>query len=151
MIHTRIPEPQGLYDPRHEHDSCGVGFVVDLKELKDIMEREVVDAMDHRYLNHEVPEFKEVMPTTENIAIAIWKRLEGKLHVARLHRVRVPTLVIWGQSDGIVSPDYGERLCRSVPDARLELIQEAGHYPQIERPDSVADAIERFAGSEVEK
>jgi 6-pyruvoyltetrahydropterin/6-carboxytetrahydropterin synthase len=65
------------------------GFVVDLKELKDIMEREVVDAMDHRYLNHEVPEFKEVMPTTENIAIAIWKRLEGKLHVARLHRVRV--------------------------------------------------------------
>ena len=65
------------------------GFVVDLKELKDIMELEVVDAMDHRYLNHEVPEFKELMPTTENIAIAVWKRLEGKLHVAKLHRVRV--------------------------------------------------------------
>ena len=65
------------------------GFVVDLKELKEIMDREVVDAMDHRYLNHEVAEFKKQMPTTENIAIAIWKRLEGKLHVAKLHRVRV--------------------------------------------------------------
>jgi 6-pyruvoyltetrahydropterin/6-carboxytetrahydropterin synthase len=65
------------------------GFVVDLKELKDIMNREVVDAMDHRYLNHEVPEFKSQIPTTENIAIAIWKRLQGKLHIAQLHRVRL--------------------------------------------------------------
>ena len=65
------------------------GFVVDLKELKEIMNREVVEAMDHRYLNHEVPEFREQIPTTENIAVAIWKRLEPKLHVAKLHRVRV--------------------------------------------------------------
>ena len=66
-----------------------------------------------------------------------------------LHRVRVPSLVLWGQSDGIVSPDYGEKLCRSLPDARFESIPEAGHYPQIERPDTVADAIERFARAEV--
>ncbi len=66
-----------------------------------------------------------------------------------LHRVRVPSLVVWGQSDGIVSPDYGERLCRSLAAARFELIPEAGHYPQIERPDPVADAIERFAHAEV--
>jgi pimeloyl-ACP methyl ester carboxylesterase len=66
-----------------------------------------------------------------------------------LHRVRVPALVIWGQSDGIVSPDYGERLCRSLPHARFELIPEAGHYPQIEQPGPVADAIERFARAEV--
>src|SRR3954465_11466665 len=45
------------------------GFVVDLKELKDIMNREVVDAMDHRHLNKEVPEFATAIPTTENIAI----------------------------------------------------------------------------------
>ena len=66
-----------------------------------------------------------------------------------LHRVRLATLVIWGQSDGIVSPAYGEKLQRSLPDARFELIREAGHYPQIERPDAVADAIERFARAEV--
>jgi pimeloyl-ACP methyl ester carboxylesterase len=66
-----------------------------------------------------------------------------------LHRVRVPTLVIWGANDGIVVPDYGEKLCRSLPDARFEPIREAGHYPQIERPDEIAAAIERFARAEV--
>src|SRR6516165_6302604 len=66
-----------------------------------------------------------------------------------LHRVRVPTLIVWGDSDGIVTADYGEKLCRSLPDARFALIPEAGHYPQIDRPETVADAIERFARAEV--
>ena len=65
------------------------GFVVDLKELKNILNREVVDAMDHRHLNKEVPEFAARIPTTENIAIAIWQRLNQKLKVAKLHRVRL--------------------------------------------------------------
>ena len=65
------------------------GFVVDLKKLKEILNREVVDAMDHRHLNKEVPEFATKIPTTENIAIAVWKRLEDKLQVAKLHRVRL--------------------------------------------------------------
>jgi pimeloyl-ACP methyl ester carboxylesterase len=66
-----------------------------------------------------------------------------------LHRVRVPALVVWGANDGIVTPDYGRKLCRSLPDARFEPIPQAGHYPQLERPDEVADAIERFARAEV--
>lgn len=65
------------------------GFVVDLKELKEIMNREVIDAMDHRLLNKEVAEFKDQIPTTENLAISIWRRLEPKLSLAELHRVRV--------------------------------------------------------------
>jgi 6-pyruvoyltetrahydropterin/6-carboxytetrahydropterin synthase len=65
------------------------GFVIDLKELKGILNREVVDAMDHRHLNKEVPEFASRIPTTENIAIAIWQRLEKRLRVAKLHRVRL--------------------------------------------------------------
>jgi 6-pyruvoyltetrahydropterin/6-carboxytetrahydropterin synthase len=70
------------------------GFVVDLKWLKDVMEREVLSAFDHRHLNLEVEEFKagQLIPTTENIAIAAWKRLEPKVNAAqgaRLSRVRV--------------------------------------------------------------
>ena len=65
------------------------GFVVDLKQLKEVMHREVLDAMDHRFLNKEVPEFFTRIPTTENLAIAIWQRLETKLQNASLHRVRV--------------------------------------------------------------
>lgn len=65
------------------------GFVVDLKALKHVIEREVIEAYDHRHLNLEVPEFQSAVPTTENIAVAIWNRLEGKIDGARLHRVRV--------------------------------------------------------------
>jgi 6-pyruvoyltetrahydropterin/6-carboxytetrahydropterin synthase len=49
----------------------------------------VLDAMDHRFLNKEVPEFFQKIPTTENLAIAIWQRLDLKLQKAKLHRVRV--------------------------------------------------------------
>src|ERR1035438_8771591 len=73
---------KGAVDPRS-------GFVVDLKELKDVMSREVLEALDHRFLNKEVPEFLSKIPTTENIAIVIWQRLAPKLNGARLHRVRV--------------------------------------------------------------
>jgi len=68
------------------------GFVVDLKWLKEVMEREVLAAYDHRHLNLETPEFAEAIPTTENIAIAAWRRLEPavtKAGGARLNRVRV--------------------------------------------------------------
>ncbi|SFS09870.1 6-pyruvoyltetrahydropterin/6-carboxytetrahydropterin synthase [Granulicella pectinivorans] len=65
------------------------GFVVDLKLLKDILEKEVVSVYDHRHLNYEVPEFASTVPTTENIAIAIWRRLDGKIPHSTLHRVRV--------------------------------------------------------------
>ena len=71
-----------------EVDSVTV-FVVDLKQLKDTIEKEVVSAYDHRHLNLEVPEFATAIPTAENIAVAIWKRLEGKIPGAKLHRVRV--------------------------------------------------------------
>src|SRR5579871_6559823 len=68
------------------------GFVVDLKWLKDVIEREVLSAYDHRHLNLEVPEFAKVNPTTENIAIATWKRLApsvAKAAGAKLKKVRV--------------------------------------------------------------
>ena len=73
---------KGAVDPKS-------GFVVDLKQLKDIMNREVLDALDHRHLNKEVAEFANRIPTTENIATAIWQRLVTKLTTAQLHRVRV--------------------------------------------------------------
>src|SRR6516164_1584232 len=65
------------------------GFVVDLKQLKDVMNQEVIEAMDHRFLNKEVAVFRDLVPTTENLAISIWNRLKPKLKVADLHRVRV--------------------------------------------------------------
>ena len=78
------------------------GFVIDLKDLKDIVTREVLDGMDHRHLNEEVPEFHDRIPTTENLAIAIWNRLVGKLRGAKLYRVRVY------ETDDLFVDVYGE-------------------------------------------
>jgi len=65
------------------------GMVLDLKELKDILLREVSDRMDHRFLNYEVPELAGQIPTCENIATVIWRLLEPKIKPGRLHRVRL--------------------------------------------------------------
>lgn len=68
------------------------GFVVDLKWLKDVIERQVLAAWDHRHLNLEAPEFSKAIPTTENIAIAAWNRLAPAVSAAggaHLSRVRV--------------------------------------------------------------
>jgi len=67
------------------------GMVMDLKRLKEVMEEEVVAPMDHRFLNHEVPPFDRVVPTAENLAMEIWRRLEPRLRTpnARLDSVRI--------------------------------------------------------------
>src|SRR6266545_3011632 len=67
------------------------GMVMDLKQLKEILNREVVSVYDHRFLNYEVPPFDRVGPTTENIAVDIWNRLQPHLNDSRgkLHAVRV--------------------------------------------------------------
>ncbi|MBI2688192.1 MAG: 6-carboxytetrahydropterin synthase [Acidobacteria bacterium] len=67
------------------------GMIYDLKDLKDVVMREVIDPMDHRHLNFEVPPFDKVIPTTENLAIEIWRRLEPQFKdtPAHLHSVRL--------------------------------------------------------------
>jgi len=67
------------------------GMVLDLKELKEILTREIVDPYDHRFLNYEVSPFDREIPTTENIARDIWRRLHPRLTGERhkLHAVRV--------------------------------------------------------------
>jgi 6-pyruvoyltetrahydropterin/6-carboxytetrahydropterin synthase len=65
------------------------GMVMNLKELKDILEEEIVEPMDHRFLNREVPPFDKVIPTTANVAKEIWRRLEGRFAGSGKALVRV--------------------------------------------------------------
>src|SRR5262249_8798099 len=53
----------------------------------------------------------------------------------RLHRVRIPTLLLWGAADRILSEDYGRAYCAAIPCARFETIERAGHYPPLQPPD----------------
>jgi pimeloyl-ACP methyl ester carboxylesterase len=63
-----------------------------------------------------------------------------------LGRIAVPTLVAWGASDGVVLPDYGRGYAALIPGARFTLIEDAGHHPERERPDALADCILDFLG-----
>jgi len=65
------------------------GMVLDLKDLKKLLEEEVLELMDHRFLNKEVPVFATKIPTTENIAVEIWNLIAPKLKFGRLHRIRL--------------------------------------------------------------
>lgn len=64
----------------------------------------------------------------------------------RLHRIDVPTLVIWGASDGLVKPAYGRAYAESIPGASFVAIQEAGHTPQTEQCDAFVEQLTEFAG-----
>lgn len=55
------------------------GYVIDMKELKDIIKDEVEDAFDHKNLNIEVPEFKDLNPTAENIVVVIYDKIKPRL------------------------------------------------------------------------
>ena len=66
---------------------------------------------------------------------------------ARLAAINVPTLVVWGDSDGIADPDYGRAYAASIPGARFELLARTGHLPQLENPELLDAAIWTFAGS----
>jgi pimeloyl-ACP methyl ester carboxylesterase len=62
----------------------------------------------------------------------------------RLAGIAVPTLVVWGDSDRIASPDYGRALAAAIPGAEFVLLQATGHLPQIETPDQLLTEIRRF-------
>ena len=63
----------------------------------------------------------------------------------RLRRIAVPSLVLWGEQDRIVTPAYGRAFSAAIPGARFETIRNAGHFPQLERPEAFAAAISQFA------
>ena len=61
-----------------------------------------------------------------------------------LHRVRVPTAIFWGDTDRIIPPVYAEAFARLIPNARLEMIARAGHYPHVERIDETMNRLGAF-------
>ena len=57
-----------------------------------------------------------------------------------------PVLVLWGDSDRIVTPGYGQALAAALPQAQFAVISQAGHLPQLEQPDATFGALDAFIG-----
>lgn len=63
---------EGKIDPQ-------TGYVIDLKILSDIIQEEILESFDHRNLNLDCPDFKDIIPTAENIAVVIWNKIRKRL------------------------------------------------------------------------
>ena len=63
-----------------------------------------------------------------------------------LHRIAAPTLIVWGEQDGIASVDYARGFAKLIPDARVATIADAAHYPHIEQPETALRHIAEFLG-----
>ena len=61
-----------------------------------------------------------------------------------LHRIDVPTLLLWGAEDRIVTPAYGKGWGQAIPGARIEMIPQAGHFPHLEQPDAFVERLSVF-------
>ncbi len=72
------------------------------------------------------------------------RRRFARRWIGALERLDLPTLILWGLRDPVAVPAIAERLAAEIPDARLQTLDEIGHYPQLEAPTSVVEAVVAF-------
>ncbi len=139
-------------------DALGVKFGGrDEVEITDIYALSAADAVAHAFADpSRAPDYaalddaavEEVARDREAAVLYGWRPYMHNPSLKHwLHRIKIPNLVIWGERDRIVAPAYGAHLTQRLPGARFIPIADAGHYPQIEQPDAVANAIVKFAKS----
>jgi len=135
-----------------------VGIKVGDRETRDIVDIYAIPESEYVQLAYFNPDVGtcdyKTMPDAQVLAAArnreataryAWSPYmhDPKLH-GRLHRIRIPTLVLWGASDRILSEPYGRAYCAAITGARFELIERAGHFPHMEQPEIFADRIFSF-------
>lgn len=139
-------------------DSLGVKFSG--RETRDITDIHVLSADEVARRNFADParfapdyatlgdaELQSIASDREAAVLYGWRPyMHDPALVHWLHRIAAPTLVLWGDGDRIVAPSYGEQLAAAIPAARFRTVAGAGHHPQIEQVEAVADAIDAFAG-----
>lgn len=78
------------------------GFIMNAHELSKIIKQEVVDRLDHKNFNVDVPELKDILPSTENVVMQIWKWLEPHITECQLHCIKLV------ETENIYVEYYGE-------------------------------------------
>jgi 6-pyruvoyltetrahydropterin/6-carboxytetrahydropterin synthase len=82
--HNYVLEVTVVGEPNHL-----TGYVIDLKQLKEIIQKEIIDLVDHKNLNVDVKELQNVIPTSENLVALFWKLLDNKIPNAKLYRIKL--------------------------------------------------------------
>jgi pimeloyl-ACP methyl ester carboxylesterase len=129
---------------REDRDIADV-FATPPEELAQLMWHDPANAPNPAEMSIEVQQIMQ----SNRVALGLytWQPyMHNPKLPGRLHRIDVPTLLIWGESDGLVTPDYGRAFCAMIADARMIVIPEAGHAPQAEQPDAFVGHVTSFAG-----
>ena len=94
-----------------------------------------------------IPDAQKAIVAANGAALGIYAgspAMADPTLLGRLGDITIPTLVLWGESDQIVKPAYGQSYCAAIHGARFEVLPATGHMPQMETPDLVLQAMDRF-------
>jgi pimeloyl-ACP methyl ester carboxylesterase len=144
ISHLVLADPVGIKLGDREHRDIADIFTMKQSEVDRLAYHDPgLAAVDHSAISDDDAHI--MFRNREATALFAWSpyMYDPKL-AGRLRRIRVPTLVLWGASDRIVSPDYGRAYAKLIPSAQFELIEQAGHYPHLERPDLFAQKVVDF-------
>ena len=90
------------------------------------------------------PEMARVLAGNQAALALYGQAMTDATLLGRLSDIRVPALVLWGEADRVVDPDYGRAFAAAIPASRFQLLEKTGHVPQMETPDVLLAAIRPF-------
>lgn len=138
--------PLGLpTSDRRRHDAPDI-FMLPARAADQLMQ--VTPCADTDLARLDDDKLRRVLRNREAVSLFGWSPYLNDPKLAqRLHRVGVPTLVVWGTDDALVPPKYGETYARALPRAQLETIETCGHRIAVDQPDQLVRLITRFAAT----
>ncbi len=138
-------------------DTLGLRFTTDpsVRDIQDIYVMSQAEIADNLYFDPEANR-RDVTQLPDHVLLSIahsretmtflgWQPYMHNPILKRwLRRIDVPTLVVWGEADQFVFPDYGRKVAGAIPGAQFKLLEKSGHYPHIETPDEFVGAVQEF-------
>jgi pimeloyl-ACP methyl ester carboxylesterase len=96
------------------------------------------------------PDLEKMLAAYQSLTVLarlVWERPYDPKLAGRLHRIGCPVLLLWGASDRLVPPAYGEAYKEFLPKAELKLIPDCGHLPMFEKEAEFVEAVASFCKS----
>jgi pimeloyl-ACP methyl ester carboxylesterase len=148
VSHLVLANPVGIKVGGREHRDIVDIFAISEDEFLQLAYHDAsVGKRDYKSMPE--PEVKAASRNREATARYAWSPYmhDPKLR-GRLHRIGIPTLLLWGMNDRVLTEAYGRAYCAAIPGARFEPIERAGHFPHVEQPEQFAEKIFAFVGSD---
>lgn len=132
-----------------------VGLQLDDAPIVDFFSLTLDQVADLSYANPDafridptaLPEARRTAMAGNRVALEVYggHTMADPTLLGRLPEATVPTLVVWGAADRIVLPEHGRTYAERMPQARFELLDDAGHLPQLETPERLSELVASFA------